>query len=232
MAQADYDLAAHLSGLNQRTEINSIFQAILSNNSGSTAPAVTVAYMMWVDTSNATYYYLKMRNHDNTAWVTLFIYTVATKVITPFIINSPTTNAIPKIQADGTLKNSSIIEDSSGNLLLVSGTGGLGYGTGSGGTVIQATSKTTGVTLNKPTGIITTSNSSLASNAVAKFAINNTIIGSLDTISFSLENFGDYYTISHQVVSSGCWVFLKNIDTIARSDAVSINFTIIKGVNS
>lgn len=84
MAQSDYELAAHVSGLNQRTEINSIFDSILTHNSGSTAPTVTKAFMMWVDTSNATYYYLKMRNHDNTAWVTLGIYTVATKAYTSY----------------------------------------------------------------------------------------------------------------------------------------------------
>ena len=37
--------------------------------------------MKWLDTSNATYYYYKERNHDNTSWVTLFRYTVATKVM-------------------------------------------------------------------------------------------------------------------------------------------------------
>lgn len=84
MAQSDYELAAHVSGLNQRTEINSIFDSILTHNSGSTAPTVTKAFMMWVDTSNATYYYLKMRNHDNTAWVTLGIYTVDTKAYTSY----------------------------------------------------------------------------------------------------------------------------------------------------
>ena len=38
--------------------------------------------------------------------------------------------------------------DNAGNVLVTS-SGGLGYGTGSGGTVTQATSRTTGVTLNK-----------------------------------------------------------------------------------
>ena len=37
-----------------------------------------------------------------------------------------------------------------------SGTAGVGYATGAGGTVTQATSRTTGVTLNKTTGAITT----------------------------------------------------------------------------
>lgn len=84
MAQADYNIAASPSGLNMRTEINQIFDSILTHNSGSTAPTVTKAFMMWVDTSNATYYYLKMRNHDNTAWVILGTYTVATKTYTSY----------------------------------------------------------------------------------------------------------------------------------------------------
>lgn len=116
MAQSDYNIGANLSGLVMRTEINTVFSSILTNNSGTVAPTVTSAFMTWVDTSNSTYYYLKMRNHDNTAWVTLFIYTVSTKIITPFIISSPTTNALPRINADGTLANSSITTDANGNL--------------------------------------------------------------------------------------------------------------------
>lgn len=46
--------------------------------------------------------------------------------------------------------------DTAGNSLHVRATGGLGYGTGAGGTVTQTTSKSTAVTLNKPTGLITT----------------------------------------------------------------------------
>lgn len=84
MSQSDYNIGANPSGLNMRTELNQIFDSILTHNSGSTAPTVTKAFMMWVDTSNATYYYLKMRNHDNTAWVTLGIYTVATKTYTSY----------------------------------------------------------------------------------------------------------------------------------------------------
>ncbi len=41
------------------------------------------------------------------------------------------------------------------NVLSASSTGGLGYGTGAGSTVAQATDKTTGVTLNNVTGTIT-----------------------------------------------------------------------------
>ena len=55
--------------------------------------------------------------------------------------------------------------DSSGNVL-VTNPAGLGYGTGSGGTVTQATSKSTTVVLNKPTGQITMNGAALASGAV------------------------------------------------------------------
>ena len=39
--------------------------------------------------------------------------------------------------------------------VLITGAGSLGYTTGSGGAVTQATSRTTGVTLNKTNGAIT-----------------------------------------------------------------------------
>jgi len=77
----DRTVGANPSGFDMRTELNNIIAAIESDNSGSSEPLNTVAYMKWLDTSNATYYYYKERNHDNTAWVTLFRYTVATKVM-------------------------------------------------------------------------------------------------------------------------------------------------------
>ena len=64
-----------------KTELNNIIAALESDNSGSSEPLNPVAYMKWLDTSDATYYYYKERNHDNTAWVTLFRYTVATKIM-------------------------------------------------------------------------------------------------------------------------------------------------------
>lgn len=198
MAQSDYELAAHISGLNQRIEINSIFDSILTHNSGSTAPTVTKAFMMWVDTSNATYYYLKMRNHDNTAWVTLFIYTVSTKVITPFIVNSPTTNALAKIQADGTIKNSSVIEDVNGKIS-ITGTNGLATTlatsvTNAGASVNSDTaSGTNGLYVGKTTGGVQyLQNSNSAGTTAYNIALNpyggNIIVGSTGTSSGRLSS--------------------------------------------
>ena len=82
MAQViDRTVGANPTGFNMRTELNNIIGALESDNSGSSEPLNTVAYMKWLDTSNVTYYYYKERNHDNTAWVTLFRYTVATKIM-------------------------------------------------------------------------------------------------------------------------------------------------------
>lgn len=82
MAQVtDRTVGANPTGFDMRTELNNIIGALESDNSGSSEPLNTVAYMKWLDTSDSTYYYYKERNHDNTAWVTLFRYTVATKIM-------------------------------------------------------------------------------------------------------------------------------------------------------
>lgn len=69
MAQHDY-IIENQSGLNLRTDLNNVLSAIVSNNSGATAPAATFAFMLWVDTSGANPI-LKMRNAANSGWTTL-----------------------------------------------------------------------------------------------------------------------------------------------------------------
>jgi microcystin-dependent protein len=66
MAQHDYDIA-NQTFPNFRTDLNNVLQAILTNNSGGTAPTVTAAGMIWIDTSGATPVW-KVRNTGNTAW--------------------------------------------------------------------------------------------------------------------------------------------------------------------
>jgi hypothetical protein len=69
MAQHDYDIA-NQTFPNFRTDLNNVLQAILTNNSGGTAPTVTAAGMIWIDTSGAAPL-LKVRDNANTAWITL-----------------------------------------------------------------------------------------------------------------------------------------------------------------
>jgi len=70
--------------------------------------------------------------------------------------------------------------DSSGSLTVVLPTGEMGYGTGAGGTVTQLTSKSTSVTLDKPTGQITMNNATLAAGAIAIFSCNNSVVSATD----------------------------------------------------
>ena len=77
MAQAtDYNLA-NQSGANFRAELNTILAAIVSQNSGSTAPTTTYAYQLWIDTSASPNPLLKLRNGANSAWITIGDVTVA-----------------------------------------------------------------------------------------------------------------------------------------------------------
>lgn len=67
MSQHDY-VIANSSGLNVRADINNVLAAIVSKNSGNTAPTTTFAYMWWIDTSGANPI-LKIRNAADSAWI-------------------------------------------------------------------------------------------------------------------------------------------------------------------
>lgn len=122
--------------------------------------------------------------------------------------------------------------DSSGNLLVTSAAG-LGYGTGSGGTVTQATSKSTGVTLNKPTGQITMNNAALAASTNVSFQLTNSLIAITDTLVCSITTAANYsYQIQTYCGTGAAQILLRNIDSVSRSEAIVINFTVIKGATS
>lgn len=68
MAQHDYTIA-NQTFPNTRTDINNALSAIVSQNSGASAPSTTYAFQFWYDTTNNK---LKQRNADNDAWIDLF----------------------------------------------------------------------------------------------------------------------------------------------------------------
>jgi len=127
---------------------------------------------------------------------------------------------------------SRLVIDPSGNVL-VTGSGGLGYGTGSGGTVTQLTSKSTAVTLNKPCGQIIMNNASLAAGASAAFLVVNNKVSPDDCINLMLQSGyanGQYYQLWTATSASGSfYIVVKNISTGALSEPVVINFSITKG---
>jgi hypothetical protein len=112
---------------------------------------------------------------------------------------------------------------------LLTGSGGLGYGTGSGGAVTQATSRTTGVTLNKTNGAITLFTAAGSATA-ATFTVTNSAVAATDTVVLSVKSGTNVYLTYVTAVAAGSFnvTFLTTGGT--ASDAPVINFSVIKAV--
>jgi predicted NAD-dependent protein-ADP-ribosyltransferase YbiA (DUF1768 family) len=120
--------------------------------------------------------------------------------------------------------------DSSGNVL-VTNAAGLGYGTGAGGTVTQATSRTTGVTLSKPTGAITMF-SAAGSVVAATFTVTNTLVAATDTIILNQKSGTNLYVLLVTAVAAGSFNITFYTTGGVATDAPVINFALIKGVTA
>ena len=66
MSQHDYNII-NATGVAVRADLNSLADAIASNNSGATEPSTTFSYMWWADTTAGV---MKQRNGANSAWIT------------------------------------------------------------------------------------------------------------------------------------------------------------------
>lgn len=96
----------------------------------------------------------------------------------------------------------------------VQATTSIGYPTGTGGTVTQSTSKSTGVTLNKVCGQITMNNATLNRNTSVTFTLTNSFIAATDVIIANIASGGTAgaYTITVEVVAAGsCNISLHNL---------------------
>jgi hypothetical protein len=123
------------------------------------------------------------------------------------------------------------------NNVLATGSGGLGYGTGSGGTVTQATSKSTAVTLNKPNGVIVMASGSMPANGVVQFQVNNSLVVSTDHIIITPAGpngaVGYNYHFGVLAGNNGLfYVSVRNMSAGALDEAISIKFAIIKGATA
>lgn len=124
--------------------------------------------------------------------------------------------------------------DGNGNVLVTS-PGGLGYGTGAGGTATQATSRTTGVTLSKPTGKITLFSTTATTGTFASFTLTNTLIADTDVVivNFASATSANKYSLFVTAVDAGsCRIQVYNIAAVAVAEAPVINFAVIKGATS
>jgi len=109
----------------------------------------------------------------------------------------------------------------------------IGYTTGAGGTVTQSTSKTTGVTLNKLSGQITMNNAALAAGAEVAFTLTNSFIAATDVVIVNVQSVGTAgsYLVSVGAVSAGsCSITVSNASAGSLSQAIVLNFAVIKSV--
>jgi len=152
-----------------------------------------------------------------------------------------------KIVADGVGINGGVISTTITNQNLTlspNGTGEIvatspfGYGgSGTGGTVTQATSRTTGVTLNKLSGQITLfASTALSGHASNEFTLTNSFIDATDVVHvcFASGLTGASYGVTVTAVSAGsCKITVSNFSNSATpSDTPVLNFVVIKGVNA
>lgn len=114
-------------------------------------------------------------------------------------------------------------------------TSGIGYTTGAGGAVTQATNKGTGVTLNTMSGTITMNNASLGSGIWASFTFTNSNISSTDVVLLALRSGGSVESYTYQIdsVNAGsCTVSIRNQTAGSLGEALVFNFAVIKAVNN
>ena len=118
--------------------------------------------------------------------------------------------------------------------IVISGTGKLGYTTGSGGTVTQATSKATGVTLNKSTGQITLNAAALAADTTVSFTLTNTVIQANDILILNHISGGTAgsYLLNAQSAAGSASINVRNITAGSLSQAIVIAFAVIRAVTT
>ena len=151
-------------------------------------------------------------------------------------LGTVTTANIDGGNIDGTVIGASTKAAVTGTDILASNS--IGYTTGNGGTVTQLTSKSTGVTLNAVSGQITMNNASLAHDSNVDFILTNSFIDPTDVIIVNIKNpigASSTYIVNVSAVNSGnCDITLRNVSAGGgvKSDAVQLNFAIIKAVHS
>ena len=109
-----------------------------------------------------------------------------------------------------------------------------GYITGEGGTVTQATSKATAVTLSKKCGQITMHNASLAADTTVSFTLTNSTIAATDLLVLNHVSGGTAgaYLLNAQAAAGSASINVRNVTAGALGEAIVIGFAVIKAVTA
>jgi len=113
-----------------------------------------------------------------------------------------------------------------------SATGAIGYATGAGGAVTQATSKATGVTLNKASGQITMNNAALGAGTIVSFVLTDSAIAAGDVLVLNHISGGTpgSYTLNARCAAGSATIDVRNNTAGSLSEAIVIAFAVIKAV--
>jgi hypothetical protein len=114
---------------------------------------------------------------------------------------------------------------------ITSSGGGVGYAVGSGSVVTQATSRTTGVTMNKLCGNLTMFSSAVAAQASSTFTFTNSFIAATDYLMvqhISATN-GGAWAISTVAGAGSATITVRNLSTASITEATPLRWSIIKG---
>jgi hypothetical protein len=109
----------------------------------------------------------------------------------------------------------------------------IGYGTAAQGTVTQATSKSTGVTLNKSTGQITMNGAALASATTVLFTLTNSILSAKDVLIVNVGSGGTsgaYWPFVANVGAGSAVIGVYNNTAGSLSEAIVLNYAILHSV--
>ena len=118
---------------------------------------------------------------------------------------------------------------------ITSSGGGIGYATGAGGTVAQATSQATAVTLNKLCGNITMVSAALAAGTAVSFTLTNSFIAAGDNLlinHISGGTVGAYNLNASAFAAGSCVITIRNLTAGSLTEAPVLRFTVIKGVTA
>jgi hypothetical protein len=137
---------------------------------------------------------------------------------------SPTSN----IATARPFASSSSIKSSSSSL-------GIGYSTGAGGMVTQATNKSTGVTINTITGAITMNGAALNAGTSVSFTVTNSSVEGTDAVMIHVSSgatSGTYITQVTNVAAGSFRVHVRNVSGGSQSEAIVLRYAIIKSVSA
>lgn len=117
----------------------------------------------------------------------------------------------------------------------VNGSSKIGYATGAGGVVVQGTSKTTLVTLDKTCGKITMfAATSIAGNSTVSFQLTNNRIEANDVLILNHSSVGSVgtYLLNAQCAAGSATINVRNTSNSALEEGIVISFVVIRGSSS